>query len=92
MRDVREAFARFWPLTRGDRKWLVLIIGCVIAAALAETASILLFAELTDHALKAGSLSAFWDPPGPGSGSPYSARSSAFSATRSPCGPRRDSS
>ncbi|WP_406372935.1 ABC transporter ATP-binding protein/permease [Streptomyces sp. NBC_00647] len=64
MRDVREAFARFWPLTRGDRKWLVLIIGCVIAAALAETASILLFAELTDHALKAGSLSAFWGPAG----------------------------
>ncbi|WP_369234910.1 ABC transporter ATP-binding protein [Streptomyces sp. R21] len=64
MREVREAFARFWPLTRGDRKWLVLIIGCVIAAALAETASILLFAELTDHALKAGSVSAFWGPAG----------------------------
>jgi ATP-binding cassette subfamily B protein len=64
MREVREAFARFWPLTRGDRKWLVLIIGCVVVAALAETASILLFAQLTDHALKAGSLSAFWGPAG----------------------------
>ncbi|MFF1703963.1 ABC transporter ATP-binding protein [Streptomyces sp. NPDC058252] len=64
MREVKEAFARFWPLTRGDRKWLVLIIGCVVVAALAETASILLFAELTDHALKAGSLSAFWGPAG----------------------------
>ncbi|MET9899566.1 ABC transporter ATP-binding protein [Streptomyces sp. NPDC006446] len=64
MREIKEAFARFWPLTRGDRKWLVLIIGCVIAAALAETASILLFAELTDHALQAGSLSAFWGPAG----------------------------
>ncbi|MET7847581.1 ABC transporter ATP-binding protein [Streptomyces avermitilis] len=62
MREVKEAFARFWPLTRGDRKWLALIIGCVIVSALAETASILLFAELTDHALKAGSLSAFWGP------------------------------
>ncbi|MER5665780.1 ABC transporter ATP-binding protein [Streptomyces mirabilis] len=64
MREVREAFARFWPLTRGDRKWLLLIVGCVVVAALAETASILLFAQLTDHALKAGSLSAFWEPAG----------------------------
>jgi ATP-binding cassette subfamily B protein len=64
MRDVRKAFARFWPLTRGDRKWLALIIVCVIVSALAETASILLFARLTDHALKAGSLSAFWGPAG----------------------------
>ncbi|MEV6169013.1 ABC transporter ATP-binding protein [Streptomyces sp. NPDC051954] len=64
MRDVRSAFARFWPLTRGDRRWLVVVVVCVIVAALAETASILLFAELTDHALKAGSLSAFWSPAG----------------------------
>ncbi|MFD3929851.1 ABC transporter ATP-binding protein [Streptomyces sp. NPDC058614] len=64
MREVREAFARFWPLTRGDRKWLVLIIACVIVAALAETASILLFADLTDHALKRGLLRAFWGPAG----------------------------
>ncbi|MFJ5901979.1 ABC transporter ATP-binding protein [Streptomyces sp. NPDC093064] len=62
MHDVKDAFARFWPLTRGDRRWLALIIVCVIVSALAETASILLFAQLTDHALKAGSLSAFWGP------------------------------
>ena len=64
MREVREAFRRFWPLTRGDRRWLLAIIGCVVVSALAETASILLFAELTDNALKAGSLSAFWGPAG----------------------------
>lgn len=64
MREVREAFRRFWPLTRGDRKWLVVIVGCVVVSALAETASILLFAQLTDTALKAGSLSAFWGPAG----------------------------
>ncbi|MCX4906760.1 ABC transporter ATP-binding protein [Streptomyces sp. NBC_00878] len=64
MREVREAFARFWPLTRDDRRWLLLIVACVIVSALAETASILLFAELTDHALKAGSLAAFWGPAG----------------------------
>ncbi|MER6184614.1 ABC transporter ATP-binding protein [Streptomyces sp. NPDC001652] len=64
MREVREAFRRFWPLTRGDRRWLVAIVGCVVVSALAETASILLFAELTDTALKAGSLAAFWGPAG----------------------------
>jgi ATP-binding cassette, subfamily B, bacterial len=64
MREAREAFRRFWPLTRGDRKWLVAIVACVLVAAPAETASILLFAELTDNALKAGSLSAFWGPAG----------------------------
>lgn len=64
MREVRAAFARFWPLTRGDRAWLVLIVGCVVVAALAETAAILLFARLTDHALAAGSLAAFWGPAG----------------------------
>ena len=62
MREVRAAFRRFWPLTRGDRKWLVVIVACVVVSALAETASILLFAELTDNALKSGSLSAFWGP------------------------------
>ncbi|MGI5467219.1 ABC transporter ATP-binding protein [Streptomyces sp. CA-132043] len=64
MRGVKEAFARFWPLTRGDRGRLALVVACVIVAALAETASILLFAQLTDEALKAGSLAAFWGPAG----------------------------
>lgn len=64
MNEVREAFGRFWPLTRGDRKWLSVIVGCVVVAALAETAAILLFSELTDNALQAGSLSAFWGPAG----------------------------
>ncbi|MEV2216374.1 ABC transporter ATP-binding protein [Streptomyces sp. NPDC050997] len=64
MREVREAFGRFWPLTRGDRKWLAVIVACVVVSALAETASILLFAQLTDNALKAGSLAAFWGPAG----------------------------
>ncbi|RPF34562.1 ABC transporter ATP-binding protein [Streptomyces sp. TLI_185] len=64
MSEVRAAFRRFWPLTRGDRKWLAAIVACVVVSALAETASILLFAELTDNALKAGSLSAFWGPAG----------------------------
>ncbi|MGW3736452.1 ABC transporter ATP-binding protein [Streptomyces sp. NPDC005148] len=57
-----QVFRRFWPLTRGDRRWLALIVVCVVVAALAETTSILIFADLTDHALNAGSLSAFWGP------------------------------
>ncbi|OLZ71382.1 ABC transporter ATP-binding protein [Streptomyces sp. IMTB 2501] len=64
LREAREAFRRFWPLTRGDRRWLWAITGCVVVAALAETAAILLFAQLTDHALKTGRLSAFWGPAG----------------------------
>ncbi|MFF9481720.1 ABC transporter ATP-binding protein [Streptomyces sp. NPDC014733] len=59
-----EAFHRFWPLTRGDRRWLLTVIGCAIVAALAETAAILLFAQLTDQALAKGSVSAFWGPAG----------------------------
>ncbi|MER5434364.1 ABC transporter ATP-binding protein [Streptomyces sp. NPDC002588] len=64
MREAREAFRRFWPLTRGDRRWMLAIVACVVVSALAETASILLFAQLTDNALKAGSLAAFWGPAG----------------------------
>ncbi len=62
MKEARDAFRRFWPLTRGDRKWLAVIIACVVVSALSETAAILLFADLTDNALKAGSLSDFWGP------------------------------
>ncbi|MFH8800293.1 ABC transporter ATP-binding protein [Streptomyces sp. NPDC017936] len=64
MREAREAFRRFWPLTRGDRGWMLVIVACVVVSALTETAAILLFAELTDNALGAGSLSAFWGPAG----------------------------
>ncbi|MGI5399331.1 ABC transporter ATP-binding protein [Streptomyces sp. CA-135486] len=61
---MRRAFARFWPLTKGDRGRLALILVCVIIAALAETAAILLFGSLTDDALQEGSLDAFWSPAG----------------------------
>ncbi|WP_079178134.1 ABC transporter ATP-binding protein [Streptomyces mangrovisoli] len=64
MRESLAAFRRFWPLTRGDRRWLLVVVACVVVAALAETAAILLFSELTDTALQAGSLSAFWGPAG----------------------------
>lgn len=59
---ARIAFRRFWPLTRGLRAGLVCVWLSVVVAALAETEAILLFSDLTDHALEKGSLSAFWDP------------------------------
>ncbi|MFB6984172.1 ABC transporter ATP-binding protein [Streptomyces scopuliridis] len=49
-------------MTRGDRRWLVLVCVCVVLAALAETGAILLFGDLTDNALQRGSLGAFWTP------------------------------
>ncbi|MEV6022427.1 ABC transporter ATP-binding protein [Streptomyces sp. NPDC052036] len=59
---ARTAFRRFWPLTKGLRGWLVAVWVCTVLSALAETEAVLLFSDLTDHALKNGSLSAFWDP------------------------------
>ncbi|UXY28282.1 ABC transporter ATP-binding protein [Streptomyces sp. HUAS TT20] len=59
---TRTAFHRFWPLTRGLRRWLLVVWLCTVLAALAETEAILLFSDLTDHALQKGSLSAFWSP------------------------------
>ncbi|MFF8711075.1 ABC transporter ATP-binding protein [Streptomyces sp. NPDC015184] len=58
------SFRRFWPLTRGDRRWLLVVLLCAILAALAETVTVLLFAELTDTALQQGDVSAFWKPAG----------------------------
>ncbi|GAA3485375.1 ABC transporter ATP-binding protein [Streptomyces yanii] len=62
--SIAVSFRRFWPLTRGDRRWIVLICLFAVMAAIAETVTILLFAELTDKALQAGSVSAFWKPAG----------------------------
>ncbi|MEU9475591.1 ABC transporter ATP-binding protein [Streptomyces sp. NPDC048191] len=61
---ARLAFRRFWPLTHGLRKWLLVVWLCTVLAALAETEAILLFGDLTDHALQKGSLAAFWSPAG----------------------------
>lgn len=59
---ARTAFRRFWPLTRGLRKWLLLVWACTVLAALAETEAILVFSDLTDNALQKGSPAAFWTP------------------------------
>ncbi|MFD4942790.1 ABC transporter ATP-binding protein [Streptomyces sp. NPDC058239] len=62
--SIAVAFRRFWPLTMGDRRWLVVIFLCAVLAAIAETITVLLFAKLTDTALQTGSVSAFWKPAG----------------------------
>ena len=62
--EIMVAFRRFWPLTKGDRGWFILIFLCAVVAAVAETITVLLFAELTDTALRDGSVSAFWRPAG----------------------------
>ncbi len=58
----RDAFRRFWPMTKGLRRWLVGVWLCTVLGALAETSAILLFSSLTDNALQKGSLDAFWSP------------------------------
>ena len=59
---ARTAFRRFWPLTRGLRRWLLAVWLCTVIAALAETAAILLFARAHRPRPAAGSLAAFWGP------------------------------
>ncbi|WP_052440832.1 ABC transporter ATP-binding protein [Streptacidiphilus anmyonensis] len=59
-----RALLRFWPLTRGDRRWLALVSVSVVATGLAETVAVLLFGHLTDSALQTGSLHAYWGPAG----------------------------
>jgi ATP-binding cassette subfamily B protein len=60
--SLRSAFRRFWPYTRGDRRLLVIGGVLAVAAAACEVAAIWLFGVITDHALAAKSLDAFWAP------------------------------
>ncbi|MFJ3664956.1 ABC transporter ATP-binding protein [Streptomyces sp. NPDC090106] len=49
-------------MTKGLRGRLAAVWLCTVLGALAETAAILLFGDLTDDALARGSLDAFWTP------------------------------
>jgi ATP-binding cassette subfamily B protein len=57
-----HTFRRFWPLARADAR--LLVIGGLLAALTAgcEVVGIWLFGVITDHALAAKNLSAFWMP------------------------------
>jgi len=55
-------FRRFWPLARPDKKLLVLGGLLAVVAAGCEVAAIYVFGVITDEALAAKKLSAFWSP------------------------------
>jgi ATP-binding cassette, subfamily B, bacterial len=60
--SARDAFGRFWPYTRGIRRWLVAGALLLILAAAGEAATIWIFGLITDHVLAAKDLNAFWTP------------------------------
>lgn len=60
--SVRTTFRHFWPLMRGDRGLLLLGGALAVAAAACEVAAIRLFGVITDRALAARDLAAFWTP------------------------------
>ncbi|MCO5994998.1 ABC transporter ATP-binding protein [Actinoallomurus rhizosphaericola] len=60
--STREAFRRFWPYTRGMRRWLVVGALLLILSAACEVVAIWLFGEITDRVLAAKNLHAFWTP------------------------------
>src|ERR1700730_10901889 len=62
MAAAYHTFRRFWPLARADARLLVL--GGLLAALTAgcEVVVVGLFGVITDHALAAKNLSAFWMP------------------------------
>jgi ATP-binding cassette subfamily B protein len=60
--SARDAFRRFWPYTRGIRRWLVAGALLLVLAAAGEVAAIWLFGDITDHVLAAKNLHAFWTP------------------------------
>ncbi|MCW2947680.1 MAG: transporter related protein [Actinoallomurus sp.] len=55
-------FRRFWPYTHGSRRWLVAGGALLVLSAIGEIVAIRLFGDITDHALVAKNLHAFWTP------------------------------
>jgi ATP-binding cassette, subfamily B, bacterial len=60
--SVRDVFRRFWPYTRGSRRWIVAGGALLVLSAAGEVVAIRLFGGITDHALTAKNLHAFWTP------------------------------
>lgn len=59
-----QAFRRFWPYVRADRRLLVFSIVLLVASAAAETVAIWTFGTIVDDALTTGDLGGFWVPAG----------------------------
>ena len=62
--SVRQAFQRFWPYVRVDRRFLVFAMLLLVLSAAAETAAIWTFGSIINDALGKASLSGFWGPAG----------------------------
>ncbi|MFF2807033.1 ABC transporter ATP-binding protein [Streptomyces sp. NPDC058000] len=48
---LRDVFRRFWPYTRGGRRWLVVILAFVVLGPVVDAAEILLFKIVIDDML-----------------------------------------
>ncbi|MFS8101878.1 ABC transporter ATP-binding protein/permease [Lentzea alba] len=60
--SARAVFHRFWPFTRGNRRWLAVGSVLLIGAAACDAFAVSMFARIVDDALRAGDISGFWRP------------------------------
>jgi len=51
---------RFWPYTKGSRRWLVMGGLCMLAVAGGELGTVVMFELITDRVLTARHLAGFW--------------------------------
>ncbi|RKT17203.1 ABC-type multidrug transport system fused ATPase/permease subunit [Streptomyces sp. 1114.5] len=56
---LRRVFGRFWPYTRGGRRWLVLLLGFVLLGPVVDAAAIWLFKVVVDDVLVPRNLGLF---------------------------------
>ncbi|MFF2143374.1 ABC transporter ATP-binding protein [Kitasatospora sp. NPDC058190] len=49
--SLRRIFVRFWPYTRGGRRWLALLLGFVLLGPVVDAAAIWLFKVVVDEVL-----------------------------------------
>ncbi|GII55332.1 hypothetical protein Pth03_37210 [Planotetraspora thailandica] len=59
---IRKSLRRFWPYTRGLRRFFVVGVVAAIVATACEVVAISLFGRITDEVLGSGDLGAFWRP------------------------------
>jgi ATP-binding cassette subfamily B protein len=60
--STRQAFRRFWPLTRHDRRWLATSSLLLVCVTVCNTVAVSMFSTIVDGSLRAGEISALWRP------------------------------
>ena len=60
MTAAADVFRRFWPYTKGDRRWLALGGVCALLVAGCELGTVGVFDLITDRVLTARHLAGFW--------------------------------